>query len=306
MKASRRLHRRHRRGAGLTLVEVLVAVAILAMIGTIIFAVFDGMSKTRRGIGQMSERYHQGRQAVSRIARELQSAFISRHMPVLNQNLLVRRTAFVGEDSSPADRVDFTAFAHRRLLSDAHESDQAEIGYFASRDPEQSGKLDLVRRESKVIDLEPAKGGIVNVLAEDIESFNVQYFDPILGDWVDSWDSTQPAGQIDRLPMQAWITLVLKGVNGEPLKFETKVPLAMQVPLGWADQNPNTQSLSQSGGVQQGSGGNATSALQGGGLPGGAGGLSATPGSPAGGPGAGLGGSRGGMPFGGAMGAGRR
>lgn len=253
--------RSRRRAAGLTLIEVLISIAILALIGTLIYGAMDGMSKTRKGIGQMSDRYHQGRQALARMGREMQSAFLSRHMP-LDQNALARRTIFVGEDSSPADRVDFTAFAHKRLMSDAHESDQAEIGYFAARDPEQSGKLDLVRREAKNIDLEPAKGGVVNVLAEDIDSFNVQYYEQLTGEWVDTWDSSQPAGQIDRLPTMVWITLVLKGgAGGQLIKFETKVPLAMQVPLAWADQNPNTQSLSQSGGVQSGS--NAQNLLQG-------------------------------------------
>lgn len=279
------------RAAGLTLIEVLIAIAILALIGTLIYGAMDGMSKTRKGIGQMSDRYHQGRQAIARMGRELQSAFLSRHQPVMNQNLLVRRTIFIGEDSSPADRIDFTAFAHKRLMSDAHESDQAEIGYFAARDPEQSGKLDLVRRESKVIDLEPAKGGVVNVLAEDIDSFNVQYYEQLTGEWVDTWDSSQPAGQIDRLPTMVWITLVLKGgAGGRLIKFETKVPLAMQVPLAWADQNPNTQSLSQSGGVQPGSN------AQGGGVaPGGL--MSGMPGGAAGGRGS-VGGAG---PFGGGM-----
>ncbi|EYF02918.1 type II secretion system protein GspJ [Chondromyces apiculatus] len=259
MSTPRVLSRRRRRAsaarrgeAGLTLVEVLISISILALIGTLIYGAFDGMNRTRRGIGQMSDRYHQGRQALSRVARELQTAFLSRHMP-LDQNYLVRKTIFIAEDSSPADRVDFTAFAHRRLMSDAHESDQTEIGFFAVRDPEQRNKLDLVRRESKFIDLEPERGGVVNVLAEDIDSFSLQYFDPMTGEWTDSWDSSQVTGQYDRLPLQVWITLVLRGgPGGQLIKFETKVPIAMQVPLGWADQNPNTSSQSQNGGVQSG------------------------------------------------------
>jgi general secretion pathway protein J len=197
------------------------------------------MGRTRKGLSRMADRYHQGRTALSRVARELQSAYLSRHLP-LDQNAIVSKTAFVGEDSSPADRVDFTAFAHRRLARDAHESDQSEIGFFAARDPEESGKLDLVRRESKRIDLEPTRGGIIQVLAEDIESFTLQYLDPMTLEWVDTWDSTQPAAQLDRLPSQIWVTLVLKGGPGDrPIKFETKVPIAMQVPLAFAAQGMN-------------------------------------------------------------------
>ncbi|WP_437937850.1 type II secretion system protein GspJ [Sorangium sp. So ce341] len=226
------LRRRRRRSGGVTLLEVIVSVAILAIIGTLIYGAFDGMSRSRAGISRISDRYHQGRGAIARISRELQAAFLSRHQPA-DKNIVVRLTAFTGEDSSPADRVDFTAFAHRRLLRNAHESDQCEIGYFGSRDPERD-KLDLVRREAKFIDLEPTRGGVVNVLAEDIESFDVRYLDPITGEWVDSWDSTQPAAQFERLPSQVWVTLVLNGgPGGEPIKFETKVPIAMQVPIAF-------------------------------------------------------------------------
>ncbi|AUX38468.1 MULTISPECIES: type II secretion system protein GspJ [Sorangium] len=226
--------RRRRRSGGVTLLEVLVSVAILAIIGTLIYGAFDGMSRSRAGISRISDRYHQGRAAIARISRELQAAFLSRHQPA-DKNIVVRLTAFTGEDSSPADRVDFTAFAHRRLLRNAHESDQCEIGYFGSRDPERD-KLDLVRREAKFIDLEPTRGGVVNVLAEDIESFNVRYLDPLTGEWVDSWNSTQPAAQFERLPSQVWVTLVLNGgPGGAPIKFETKVPIAMQVPIAFGN-----------------------------------------------------------------------
>ncbi|WP_437833523.1 type II secretion system protein GspJ [Sorangium sp. So ce1153] len=225
--------RASRQGArGLTLLEVLVSVAILALIGTLIYGAFDGMSRSRAGISRISDRYHQGRAAIARISRELQEAFLSRHQPA-DKNIVVRLTAFAGQDSAPADRIDFTAFAHRRLLRNAHESDQCEIGYFGSRDPERD-RLDLVRREAKTIDTEPTRGGVVNVLAEDIESFNIQYLDPLTGEWVDSWDSTQPAAQLDRLPSQVWVTLVLNGgPGGEPIKFETKVPIPMQVPIAF-------------------------------------------------------------------------
>lgn len=227
--------RRYRKGRarGLTLIEVLVSIAILALIGTLIYGAFDGMSRSRKGLSRINERYHQGRAALSRIARELQSAYLSRHLPA-DKNQAVWLTAFVGQDLSP-DRVDFNSFAHRKLSRDAHESDQAEIGYFVVRDPEVSGKYDLVRREAMRLDTEPTKGGIINVLAEDVESFNLQYFEPVTGEWVDSWDSTQPAGQLDRLPSQVWVTLVIKGGPGDKsIKFETKVPIAMQVPLSFA------------------------------------------------------------------------
>lgn len=228
--------RGHRRAParGLTLLEVMVSVGILALVGSLIYGAFDGMNKARTGIARINDRYHQGRQALSRMTRELGSAFVSRHAP-LQIAQAISQTAFIGKHSQPTDRVDFTAFAHRRLRRDVHESDQCEVGYFGATDPEHQGKLDLVRREAKTIDLEPTRGGIVQVLAEDIEKLELSYFDPGTSQWVDNWDSTQLIGQLGRLPSQVKITLTLKdGLGGGPLRLMTRAPLAMQSPLDFA------------------------------------------------------------------------
>src|SRR4029078_1008905 len=138
-------------------------------------------------------------------------------------------TAFVAKDQGSSDRVDFTSFSHRRLGQNLHESDQNELSYFMARDPDRGDKYDLVRRESKEIDLDPTRGGAVNVMAEDVESFDLWYLDPVTTEWTETWDSTQAAGQPNRIPLQVKIRLVLKGGVGEaPIKMETKVALEMQ------------------------------------------------------------------------------
>jgi general secretion pathway protein J len=135
----------------------------------------------------------------------------------------------------PADRLDFTSFSHRRLVRDIHESDQNEISYFGSPDPNVSGKIDLARRESPIIDREPTRGGEVNVLVDDIDLFDLRFLDPTTGMWNDTWDSTQVTGQPNRLPFEVKITLVLKGGrDGKPIKFVSKVQLPMQAAVSFA------------------------------------------------------------------------
>lgn len=228
--------RRRSAQRAMTLLEVLVAVGILAMVGTLVYGALDGMNRSRMGIERVGDRYHQGRQALSRISREIQSAFISMHQP-LQIATSVRTTVFIGTDSGTSDRVDFTSFSHRRLARNVHESDQNELSYFMGRDPDRSDKYDLLRREQKEIDLDPTHGGVVNVLCEDVTAFDVMYLEPSQDTWLSSWDSTQPAnqGQYSRLPLQVKVMLVLKGGPGEkPIKLSTKVSLGMQVPLTFA------------------------------------------------------------------------
>jgi general secretion pathway protein J len=221
----------------MTLLEVLVSIAVVSMIGTVLYGAFHGMSRARRGMEEVCDRHHQGRAALSRMARELSSAFISLHIPfgTATATVLPQQTLFVGTDSQPADRVDFTSFSHRRLRADSHESDQNELSYFASRNPD-SGGIDLVRRESRYLDSDAIKGGVVQVLADNIESFDLRYLDAQTNEWVDSWDTMQAAGQLGRLPSQVWITLVLHtGDDSPPARFETKVVVPIRLPLQFAN-----------------------------------------------------------------------
>lgn len=241
-----RTARRRRRlaSAGFTLVEMLVAVAILAMISVLIYSAFAGLKHSKEGIQRVNDRYREGRLAIDRISRELQSAYLSLQVQTpLNQAIAVQKTAFVGTQGTPADRVDFNSFANRRIERDSHESDQCEISYFGSENPEKHGVIDLVRRISKHPDLEPTKGGRVEVLATDIDLFDLQYLDPLTGQWVDTWDSTQAIGQPNRMPLQVRVLLVLNGgrrtseSNGrQTIRFMTSVDIPIQHPLTFATQ----------------------------------------------------------------------
>jgi general secretion pathway protein J len=219
------------RARGMTMIEVMVAIAILAMVAVLIHGVIDSLSRGRKGEGMRAERAHQGREAMQRIVRDLSGVYLSMHVPAIPA-LMTSRTAFVGKSTSPYDRVDFTAFAHLRTDRDSHESDQAEVGYFVVADPDATDKMDLVRREQTPVDYEPLKGGIVNVVAEDVEKFDVRFLDPMTGMWVETWDTMQITGQPNRLPLEVEITLVLKGVaDGPPYSYSTKVFIPIQQPL---------------------------------------------------------------------------
>ena len=220
--------RRLPRERGLTLMEIMVAVGVMAMMSILLYGVFDSMARAKKGEAYLVERSRQAREAVARIVREMSASYLSLHNPP-NLGNATRITAFIGQNGSPYDRVDFASFAHVRTTRDAKESDQAEIGYFVVRNPDQSDVYDLVRREQSPLDMDPKRGGVVNVLAENVESFDLKYLDPVNGRWVETWDTTQAAAQPNRLPMAVRVTLTLKGVpGGLPSTFTTKFMLPMQ------------------------------------------------------------------------------
>ncbi|MCH2109795.1 MAG: prepilin-type N-terminal cleavage/methylation domain-containing protein, partial [Polyangiaceae bacterium] len=120
---------------GMTLIEVLVAMTILAFISIAVFSAIDGLRRSRQGLERVTDRYREGRLAMARLTRELQSAYLSGHVPI-DPNLQVVQTIFQGEADSPASILTFNSFAGRRYRPDERRSDQLEITYFGSEDPD--------------------------------------------------------------------------------------------------------------------------------------------------------------------------
>ncbi len=228
---------------GMTLIEVLVAIVVLTLISVVIFGAFSSLRETQRSLAAITSRTHEARQAMARVVRELESAYVSKNVPTEPTAELVTQSAFVGKRGTPADTLHFTSFSHRRLERDAHESDQAELSYFGAPSPEDRSLTDLVRRRDPLIDLEPERGGRAEVLAHDIDLFQLEYLDPLTGDWKDTWDTTQAAGEFERLPLQVRVTLVLNGAarSGrgrapQPIRLVTVVDLPIHSPLQYRDR----------------------------------------------------------------------
>jgi general secretion pathway protein J len=225
---------------GFSLVEMLIAVGVLAGVCMLIYSAFAGMQNSKEGVARIDDRYHEGREAIRRIARELSSAYVSLHKPI-DQTLWVQKTEFVGTTGTPADRLDFNSFSYTRFDRNAHESDQCELSYFGSPDPKNSGVVDLVRRVNPHLDLKPEKGGRFDVLASDIDLFKLKYLDPLTGQWTEMWDSNDTLSHQNQLPVFVSVKLVLNGgkragySRGQgTLRFETKVAIPMYQPLSFA------------------------------------------------------------------------
>ena len=225
--------------SGFTLIELIIATGVLAWIAMLIYSAFAGMRSSKEGVGRIDDRHHEGREALRRIARELASAYVSVQRP-LDPSLLVVKTAFIGTHGTPADRVDFNAFANRRFDRNSHESDQCELSYLGASSPKEGG-YDLIRRISARLDQKPEKGGRFDVLASDIDLFKLRYLDPLTGMWVETWDSTDATTHLNQLPIYVHVKLVLNGGrrghlgrSQGTLRFETKISISMYQPLSFA------------------------------------------------------------------------
>jgi len=245
----RRSRRPSARLFGITLVEVMIAVAIVAMVMTMIYSGFSQTSKNRIRLQERLDRHHVIHAALHRMSRELQTAFVSAHLNP-NQPLQTVRTAFVGQDRGSGDRLDFCSFSHQRLFRNAHESDQNEISYFLStiehreRDEVRTVKA-LLRREDNRIDDKPQQGGDVGLLVPDVIGLDFEYLDPRSGEWVREWNTTNAGtGAPNLLPAQVKImlevphTFPVERRRGRTQTFATRVSLPIRYGLNHAIYNP--------------------------------------------------------------------
>ncbi len=224
------MSRRPRHGQrGFTLMEIALAVGIVAVMGSITWGSLSQSFDAYETVKDIDQRYHNVRVAMNRMSREISMAFITQPGRDFGQEQMWK-TIFIGKSGSDFSELQFTSFAHEVMREDAKESDQCEIGYTVERDEEDREKRNLVRRVDPRIDREPEKGGPVAVLAEGIKKLKFRYFDPKDDDWTDEWSTERPE-TLNRLPTIVEITLVVEDENGKDLSFVTKTRINMPNPL---------------------------------------------------------------------------
>jgi general secretion pathway protein J len=221
---------------GMTLIEVMVALAMFASIGALIYGGFSQTSRAKQVLNGQLDRYHELRVGLERMVRELSMAYMSTHYNPLS-SLRTMRTTFIGKDSGFGDRIDFTSVSHTRVYRDAKESDQNEISYFVTDDAKDDDKKVLARRVQSRPDDKPEEGGRIEVLISDVLDFEIEYLDQATWEWVESWDAVQGSGQTNRLPAQVKIRVTVPGIDGKKKRevFGTRAVL----PMTWAFNHAN-------------------------------------------------------------------
>ena len=177
---------------GFTLLEVLVAMALLVIVVAALYSTYFGLLKGRETAAAGMESRREWRAALDMLHRELAAAFY------VSGN---KRLHFIVEDrdefGKPASTLEFTSFVPPRSGDYPH-SDQVAISY----KPEvKEGKMTLMRQAR---DLYVASDPVPYPQVEELEGFLVECLN---GDkWVRSWDTAVNG----RLPKAVRVTLRTK------------------------------------------------------------------------------------------------
>jgi general secretion pathway protein J len=211
------------RARGLSLVELMIAVAITAFIGAVIAGSYQQVDRAATLVRDQSARAAAVRLSMARMTRELTMAFLSEHYD--RERFRDRPTLFKGED----DKVLFTTMAHVRRYQDTTESDQAVVEYQLDRDPA-TGEEALFRREKLVIDDESDRGGRTDLVADYVTKLSLRYWDRRRKEWVREW-STRSSEHMNELPDRVKIELEVKQLDGKTATYTTQTRVAITTPL---------------------------------------------------------------------------
>ncbi len=204
-----------RRGqAGLTLLEVLIALTVLSFMLIMVWYTTSSSIDVKNNMEIQQEREHEIRVAMNRMVKDLQSAYLSANETV---NLDNRRTLFVGKSTRPVDELRFSSLGHRVLWAESNESEQTWISYSAEDDPDDRSKTNLVRYESRRLSNEPwqSEPAEIDVLLRDIEQVELEYFNWEDNEWQEGWDTTKVDAEKDRLPERVRITITMRAEEGD-------------------------------------------------------------------------------------------
>jgi len=214
------LNRRARRGteAGFTLIEVMAAFGILAFVTTIMWGSFTQTATNKRAIEAAQDRTHTVRVALLRMAREIEMSFLVNE----TQPQAERRTMFVGSAHGDVDELTFSAFAHQHLRAGVNDGDTGIITYYGERDPDDRRVLNLMRRETRRLQLDDPKiiPGESYVLCPDVSKLKFTYYDYKKKEWENEW-STLTASGYQYPPSHVRIALTVIDERGQEVTYTT-------------------------------------------------------------------------------------
>lgn len=222
----RRLARK-RGASGLTLLEVLIAVFILAIVLSAVYSAYTGNLEVIESAKENGEVQQAARIALDRICRDVESAVAE--VPFPTADIQLGMTAVDAQtDGRQTDRIDFTSLSHLAAGVGSPQTDLCEIGYSLEPPAEGEEGFVLLRRDNPFPDGDLTEGGEAMPLAWRIAAFNLS-FENGGGETFDSWNSLESGGG---LPALVRIELTVLDKFHREHRFVTSVHPALAMPAG--------------------------------------------------------------------------
>lgn len=192
------MSRRPRQPRAFTLLELLVATAMTAVLAGSLYATLHIAFQAQRTAAHAVENVRRAELAAELIRRDLESAIVPRG---------ILAGVFYGEDGVTASGRAADAVALHCTADGGQETEgvgDVRMVEFACETAEDGRGLVLLRRVTLNLLSTNVQEPVEEVICRDVRSFELVYFDGT--DWVDSWDS---AAQDNALPLAVGVTIEL-------------------------------------------------------------------------------------------------
>lgn len=259
------LNAAHSPAAGFTLIEVVIASALMALILVSAYACLSAGYASQKIVEPRGEILQNARVAMALMSADLRAA-----CPLSGDSEFTGTTR--SAEDVQADSVDFAT--HNYTPKHPQEGDYCEESFYVDKDAK-TGHWSLYRRRNPRIALDPLAGGSREEIAQGVRGFKLEYYDGL--DWYDNWGEVKSASKqqtsqressnLSGLPNAVRITLYLDANtrrNSAPSTKSPEPPLAFQtvarINLAEASQAAASGSASGSDNGQDNSQGNGSTA----------------------------------------------
>ena len=206
------------RRSGFTLIELMLAVLILAIMMSIIYGVVVSTVTAARRVEEITASSEIGPAILTQIRIDLEAAFLPKEGEF-----------FVGTKRPGAgnsrDRVDFVSgvmsYGSENDIEEARFHSFNEVGYQTIDSRKDPSVAVLYRREDFFIDADPLKGGRLTELYDRVRSFSLRYLE---GDtWRNDWNSKSQKGLPRAVEIELKILVSSRDHPDEEQTFKTTV-----------------------------------------------------------------------------------
>lgn len=195
--------------SGFTLLEVLIASMIGAFVALVAVGTLRAVAANGERVDMNIDKATEVKYAASVLSRDLNNLYRDRNPDRFKFEALIEQTDF-----GPVLVLTFYTLSRTPARIGEPESDVYEVSYYLMRDEDKSV---LMRRYWPNPDKEADPGGILTVLAEDIEVFEASFYDG--ADWQIEWPEI----------MQAVPELVEVRIVGKAPRFSDAVAEVMMI-----------------------------------------------------------------------------
>ena len=217
---------------GFTLLEVLIAMSIFAVVLSMLYTVYTGTFRNIEETESQADLYQMARIVLERMTEDLESVYmVAQKKTSDDEEEAAQPARFVGTmTETEGRRLDTLRFASKaHIFFDVEEpyAGTAENVYFVRENSEEVGGYTLYRSDKANFEQSEEEGTGGWILSDRLHAIRFIYYDEE-GGAHDSWDSTEETFK-DKLPSGVSILLELANRTDpeSPVKFMTGVTLPM-------------------------------------------------------------------------------